>query len=962
MRYWVYLNEKVVGPYEEDKLATLNGFSPDTLICTEQVEAGGNQEWVKASSVFEFDAPVQTPQTPITQPAPAPAASAAETQPASEQQLSTTQILLNKIDQLSQEIAGMRGKIDETVAANAAAQASVHEQINSLQQQVAAQAQKQTNVLPPEEHLSDEGPIPDTANLVEHAEHMVAQAHTTATNKPLDFLNEANIPAAQGTSTEKAGEEVVLSSALDSLYNGNIKEQTEKEKESTFQDLLSPIKTAAAAATVAGAAAAVSSASDTSHQETETSQAPITGAQREEIINEITAPAQSEEDILLQTLDETEKTQTAQEPIDFEGLNLDNETQEKLSISSANEENQTADSVQNAVSEATSPNPSDVVDSNAGLQAMDSDVDVEEASTEKSQTVKELVPGKKIEAEQEDDQLISQADLDEAFTERRRIGVDIPLPDELAASAPKPAQETQEPIPTVDTLENKDKTPAETETPAPAEGVEELIPNNESVSTEENLSQEAPAQEPVAVEPETSTEQPAEQETPVPAEEVAGLLTAQEVAVQEEPATQEDSLQEETQDVTSNQVPVQEQELQTAPEIQDQEELAQETQQEQPTEEETPAEETSTETAQENTSESTAENITEETAENTSEPAPETETETVETPEVPETGSDAALPDGQVYNPKEMTEVQLKEGSTYLISDFIPPAMAGDMTPEKATEMALAATATLSKPKEEEAEEIVPGSEPVEFENPTEDITMSKVSLENTIKTKRGATMDIRTAPMVKEPADSDRLDLSDSDLDINAQHDLKAADYAGTNSKLTKIILGSLVSIVCLAVIYVMMAYLNLLPASFNLFKSEETPVPQPFQEQAINEMLPQTNTPDSSLPAADDTAAATTENNGTNMETLLMQVKNQILSNGQTLEQLVNTRHAAQVSSIEWSIADAVEPDNYSVLIKVPPANPQSFKISYRFNYNALTKELEPTISDSKNLLDSLQTQAAK
>ena len=55
MRYWVYINDKVEGPYDENKLVTLNGFTPDTLICAENAASGGSQEWVKASSVFEFD-------------------------------------------------------------------------------------------------------------------------------------------------------------------------------------------------------------------------------------------------------------------------------------------------------------------------------------------------------------------------------------------------------------------------------------------------------------------------------------------------------------------------------------------------------------------------------------------------------------------------------------------------------------------------------------------------------------------------------------------------------------------------------------------------------------------------------------------------------------------------------------------------------------------------------------------
>ena len=76
MRYWVYINDKVEGPFEEEKLVTLQGFTPDTLICAEDAANGGNQEWAKASSIFEFD------QVPVTQPA--VQAAPAQTQPAQE--------------------------------------------------------------------------------------------------------------------------------------------------------------------------------------------------------------------------------------------------------------------------------------------------------------------------------------------------------------------------------------------------------------------------------------------------------------------------------------------------------------------------------------------------------------------------------------------------------------------------------------------------------------------------------------------------------------------------------------------------------------------------------------------------------------------------------------------------------------------------------------------------------------
>ena len=76
----------------------------------------------------------------------------------------------------------------------------------------------------------------------------------------------------------------------------------------------------------------------------------------------------------------------------------------------------------------------------------------------------------------------------------------------------------------------------------------------------------------------------------------------------------------------------------------------------------------------------------------------------------------------------------------------------------------------------------------------------------------------------------------------------------------------------------------------------------------------------------------------------------------NGYTLQEFIEAKHPAAKDLITWDISTAVDPDNYSILVKVPPENPQSFKISYRFNYNTVTKALDPTISDAKNLLDSV------
>ena len=95
--------------------------------------------------------------------------------------------------------------------------------------------------------------------------------------------------------------------------------------------------------------------------------------------------------------------------------------------------------------------------------------------------------------------------------------------------------------------------------------------------------------------------------------------------------------------------------------------------------------------------------------------------------------------------------------------------------------------------------------------------------------------------------------------------------------------------------------------------------------------------------------------------MGQVLSDVQNISLSNGFTLKEFVESKHAAiSKDLISWEVADAVEPDNYSITVKIPPENPQNFKTVYRFNYNMENGLLEPTISDAKNLLDQAEGQA--
>ena len=153
-------------------------------------------------------------------------------------------------------------------------------------------------------------------------------------------------------------------------------------------------------------------------------------------------------------------------------------------------------------------------------------------------------------------------------------------------------------------------------------------------------------------------------------------------------------------------------------------------------------------------------------------------------------------------------------------------------------------------------------------------------------------------------------------------------------------------VMVLLTGVIYIMLAFMELIPPQYNLLtKYLQQSAAMEQQDTQLDEMLaPETQTPEAGnvpqAPAQDG---------------VLEEVKNYVLPNGSTLKSFIEEKHPAAVPLITWEISTAVDPDNYSILVKVPPENPQSFKISYRFNYNAVTKVLDPTISDAKNLLDS-------
>nr|QGT50665.1 hypothetical protein Elusimicrob1349_1350 [uncultured Elusimicrobia bacterium] len=815
MRYWVYINDKVEGPFEEEKLVTLQGFTPDTLICAEDAANGGNQEWAKASSIFEFDqvpaqeaapqaapAPAKTESAPVTA-APAASSSADE---------SLAALLLGKLDALTAQISGMQSKLDGMQtkldeAVTAAQQAREAARPSDVPAYIPPQDDAHNNTITLTQHdltpeVNEDALITNTASLVSKAEDIVAGANQVG---DMDMLGPVDLGTSGETSLgANGGEDLVLSSAMDSLYNAKTLEQTQEEKESTFQDLLTPAQAqelSAQAEAVKQEAAKLDDALKTAEEP-----APADEAAKEAFLSELTA--EPKEDVLDQVIKEREeekktntlrlaagaaaiaagaaalssveedKKEEAVQPLDFNendapALSIAPDAKQpevKEEVLPASQ--MPADAPQQAAP-AAQPAPAPVTD----MPSLD-DIGVKEVKAdsqdEKEDTLQELVPGAK--AEQPEGVIITDADLKDAFTER----------------AAQPEQ-------TVEQLFGIDQT----------------------------------------------TAQPQEQQA---AAEEAGAIPSLDAIGQ-----------------------------QTA---------------------------------------------------------------------------DQPLP---VANPNDLTEIELKEGSTYLISDFVPPAQTdGNALPKELGGLEKAATPAAANAEPEKADaftEIVSSTQQTETpvpaaENAPSDVTVSQVILENTIKTKRGATLDIKTVPMVPEPAQSERLQIEGLDDDINAQHDMKAADVKPAGK--AKMLVGVLVTLVLAALIYGMLAFMNLIPAQFNLLSSNKAQAEQlAAQQEQMDEML--FDEPQDVLPQTQVQPEASP------MDAALTEVQNYPLVNGFTLKEFIEAKHPAAQNLITWDISTAVDPDNYSVLVKVPPENPQSFKISYRFNYNTVTKSLDPTISDAKNLLDS-------
>ena len=876
MRYWVYINDKVDGPFDENKLVTLSGFSQDTLICSEEVASNGGQEWVKASSIFEFD------EVPVEE---APAVGTPDRTvrdiPAAVTHEMDSSILLAKLDSLTEELSYL------------------HQKINSMQTHL-------DEALEQNKQLANQAALQAQANLLADmggtaAANTITLSSTDKEQEPKEEPKEEENPHQKGESlfanqAAPKEEELIIRSALDSIYGEKLITPKPTATE-TFQDLLPEKSMEKEIAKVEQIEKELTffPVEESAEVEGVKEEALITTpsaeeAARDELINELTASPK--EDILDQIIKE-------------------HQTEQETEKSSQPQEESIAPTEEKDSSLGTAAAIGAAAAAIAGIAAAAS-----------AETTKEDLP----------------ADEKEVKTSSQETAEETSATQEVAEEAPVIQETAQE-------------TPAVAEENSP---LELDLPQEQSSDFSASTETEKPQEEPAVQSDEkakpffmaTDKNDPSHVEEVLPADQLPPD-TPQEVApaadMQELPQTADDSKSSDTPQVTDAAPKQPEQQLASLDSLEEGKSDAF-------SEELVPmfAEKDPTQTVEELVPGKSLEKQPLLSDENATGPANALTEEDLENAFDPQdiSISPTSIEIPENSNPNDLTEIELKEGSTYLISDFVPPAQVTDEASEGMLNPGDDAD-FINKKQETIIQDMLAVTNKNEqtqllsTEGLPDDAVASKISLENTIQAKRGASLDIKTVPMVPEPGDAQRLNVDELN-DINAQHD-KTSYKSGKG--LAKIVIGALVGVLLLIILYVALGLFNLLPSSVNLFSK-----PNPAAAQTAAEELLSEEEEETALPAQENESEELTP-----ADEALGKVQNFPLPNGLTLKQFVEAKHAGVPADlITWESVDAVEPDNYSITVKVPPENPQNFKTVYRFNYNMQSGLLDPTISDAKNLLD--------
>ena len=933
MKYWVYINDKVDGPYDEASLVTLSGFTPDTLICSEEVASQGGQEWVKASSVFEFDE-VPAEETPAPKPVQAaPANDAANTQVL----LDRINALFTEVSLLQTKMSSMQTDLDQAL-----------EQNKQLAQQIAVSSNQATQLdIPvPEE----EPPAINTITLTRSDMKEEPQPETTYPE--------------QETPKE---EELIIRSALDSMYGGKTVEQhaqetQEKEKDNDFHDLVTgetsadlareeeeeeirDIETQLNFTPIAEEEPAVEKAVITTPS--------LLDAQKDELINELTASPK--EDVLDQIIAEHQQEETNNQATTSDGVIVGATlTASGLAAAAlvAGTSASGKDSQEPAFTLATDKNDPTHVEEVLPADQLPEDVlppAIEEKKEEAEEDKEEQKPqetASQLPIMDTPQEMEEQPAQEEPLPQTAELPV-TDMPQELpqpvsqevapqAAELPVTDIPQELPQPQEQETQSQSALPSleEQEQPAVSQAEPEILPDPIEKTIEELI----PAKEKT---PEPAEEQTDEQEILSQTDLEAALdkdLSQESAPVDVKPMVEQ--ALEQPQVVPQEPVDKQPQAGITQKDLEDafgKDGLEADLAAAEPAE---PAPEQPQDDSQETDGEQPQAGITQKDLEDAF------GEDVLQTPPPadPDAAAKAALgvsmlveggDDAPSNNPNELTEIELKEGSTYLISDFVPPAQVEESGEAEKD-------ANEKPPHETIFQDMLAASlkkqstQPLSTDGLPDDLSATQINLENTIQAKRGASLDIKTVPMVPDPSKTGRLDVNELS-DVNAQHGMKNA----SSNKWAKRIVFGLIAILVLIIAYVVLAFLHVLPSSINLLAGKsQTAVAA--DNQQTQDLLDQEQAP--AQPATPSLSEQAQE-----------KVKNFPLPNGYTLKGFIESKYPTiSADLITWETTEAVEPDNYSVTVKVPPENPQNFKTVYRFNYNMQSGMLDPTVSDAKNLLD--------
>ncbi len=1033
MRYWVYINDKVEGPFTEDRLVMLEGFTPDTLICSEDTANSGNQAWVKASTVFEFD------ETDVTSGDPEAAARAEAVQEHAE---ALTTMLLSKIDALTAQLSGMqekldgmKAKLDESIstqqkaAEDAAARAdAIVAQVHNISSQYADPTLTRTSFSgfpgsgpstqtvdlstdrnKPLDMLEgiDLGPVETTPaeNTTTVAEQttapLVTKQEGTVPVVDLSLPSDQPVPLAEQPQEEnqlqpdkpehevgstditddlldKGDDGLALSSAVDALranrMQGPNRVQSQEENETTFQDLLTPQQ---AEQLAQDAPEFLKKDSQKTQEQPLPADDKDAETKREEVLAEFSA-APAGDNAVEQLIKEKQAESEGEEKqsvtmrwvaaaASLVGLKK-KFSKEDTEVPAQPAEEPAAES---QPAEAVEPQaqPEEAAAPAAEVTAAEPEVPAETVEQTQEPAAEEQPQEQAAAEEQPQPEEPAEQEAPQALTEAfqpvvEEINVDTPADESAAPQAlTEAAIQMEEPEQVQPAAEQ------EAAQPKPVHEIEEInletapVPNMEQPEAAETPARQ---EEPVAEQP---AEAPVLEEQPEPvAQEPAGPALEDLSAVPESAPVQEEAPAPQPTDAEPMAIPSlgEEYKPQAQEEQKEDEEAPQELVPNAKVEEpsggvitDLDLQEAFTERASQGDDPSVEQLFGLASAQGavTTQPPAEGSDE-IEEKDMP-TSSEIFTPFSDdmtaVGNPNDLTEIELKEGATYLISDFVPPATSADSVQVPTSDNTVVVDTNQDASKKEEvlevqdivnntssdnqAQEAAAGNKEIELAEEDPEISVSKVILEQTIRAKRGANLDIKTVPMVPEPAQAERLAVDMGDDDINTQHDMKEADIEPA-SKNARLIVASVFMLILLSVVYIVLAWMRVIPAKLNVFPAKAT-----VTQQAEEEMLGL----DDGTPVESPRPSVL----GAGTDPMLAEVQRYVLANGQTLKAFIEAEHAPVASAITWEISPAVDPDNYSVLAKVPPDNPQSFKTPYRFNYNAVSKELVPTTSDAKNLL---------